>query len=294
MGAEPVFMDCDETMCMDTAKLAKYLEEECDYDGQTLTEKQSGKTVKAIIPVHILGNLANLEAILPLAEKYSLKVLEDASEAMGCFWSTGLLSGKHAGTAGDMGVFSFNANKIITTGGGGMIVARHEKNLMKASYLTTTAKDDGLFFVHDEVGYNYRMLNLQAALGVSQIGELEKFIEIKRRNYELYRGLLYGAKGLHLLPFMEGIRSNYWFYSLYVEGNGADNRNVLLQKLIDKGIQCRPLWKLINEQKAYRSFRSYKIEKAKEYEAHILNIPCSSNLTEEDVRYVAETVLALS
>jgi aminotransferase in exopolysaccharide biosynthesis len=291
--AEPIFIDCDDSLCMDAEKLAKFCDEECDFTEGVLKDKSTGKTIKAIIPVHIFGNLANMEPIMDVANKYRLKVLEDATEALGSFWEKGKYAGKHAGTVGDMGVFSFNANKIITTGGGGMIISENAEYLNRAQYLTTTAKDDGLYFVHNEVGYNYRMLNLQAALGVSQIDELPEFINTKIENYKLYKELLSGIEGIRLLPFDAGIKSNHWFYSLIVDnldGNQELSRDYLLNSLIENNIQCRPVWRLVHKQKAYQGYRNYKIEKAEYYEKHILNLPCSTNLSKDDVKYVCEAV----
>jgi perosamine synthetase len=208
------------------------------------------------------------------------------------------MKGRHAGMIGDIGVFSFHANKLITTGGGGMIVSRGGKGanasaraksyINEARYLTTTAKDDDLYFAHGDVGYNYRMLNLQAALGVSQIDDLDVFVEIKKSNYELYARLLEGASGLRLLPPPEDQLWNYWFYSLYVEGDGRDR---LMKSLIASGVQCRPVWKLVHTQEPYKEFRATDIERAYDYEKHIINLPCSTTLTESDVRYVCELLL---
>ncbi|MDR0852650.1 MAG: DegT/DnrJ/EryC1/StrS family aminotransferase, partial [Clostridiales Family XIII bacterium] len=301
LGAEPVFIDCDDSLCMDPVLLERFCAEECRLEGGVLVNKTSGRVIKAVLPVHIFGGLADMEKIMDTAHRYGLKVLEDATEAMGSFYEHGRYKGKHAGTIGDIGVFSFNANKIITTGGGGMIVSNHAEYLDKAAYLTTTAKDDGLYFVHDEVGYNYRMLNIQAALGVSQIDALEGFIEIKKRNFELYKSLLEGAvssgsiSGIRILPFGEKIRSNHWFYSLLIDDESdsapGTRRDNLLKKLIAEGIQCRPVWKLVHTQKPYITCRAYEIERAHSYEKHILNVPCSTNLTEDDVRYVCEKII---
>jgi dTDP-4-amino-4,6-dideoxygalactose transaminase len=305
LGAVPVFMDCGEDFCMDADKLERYLREECVISGETLRtgevdgepclhEKASGRRIACIVPVHIFGTIADMEKIVALAAEFGVKVLEDAAEAMGSFVTAGKYAGMHAGTMGDMGVFSFNANKIITTGGGGMIVSgdgASEENvryLDRAAYLTTTAKDDGLYFAHDEVGYNYRMLNLQAALGVSQIAELEDFVAVKGRNYDLYKELLEGVPGVRLLPWphLDTQRPNKWFYSLYVD----EDRDGLMHSLIEDGIQCRPVWKLCHTQKALNDFRAYEIEKAYEYEAHVLNLPCSTSITEEEIAFVCEAI----
>ncbi len=305
LGAYPVFMDCDEYFCMDAKKLQRFCEEKCEFheyrrdtnekSEKQLINKETGKRVKAIIAVHVFGNMADMETIMSIAEKYGLAVLEDATEALGSYVTEGKYAGYKAGTIGDIGVYSFNANKIITTGGGGMIVSRNKKYLDEARYLTITAKEaspeEALHFVHNEVGYNYRMTNLQAALGVSQIDKLEEFINVKERNFNKYARLLADTEGLRLLPFTPCIRSNKWFYALYVdETKFGESRDALMHRLIESGIQCRPVWKLTHMQKAYEKSQSYEIEKAYDYERNVLNIPCSTNLTEEDVEYVCEII----
>lgn len=308
LGAEPIFMDCDDSLCMDVDKLEKFCMEECRFEVEenlctqnsesvkVLTNRKTGKRIKAIVVVHIFGNLANMEKIMDIASKYNLKVLEDATEALGSYFTEGRYKGYYSGTIGDMGVYSFNANKIMTTGGGGMIVSRNQEYLDEARYLTITAKntnpEDALFFVHGEVGYNYRMLNLQAALGVSQIEQLEKFIKIKEANYEIYKNQLADVEGIEILSFKNGIRANHWFYSLYIDDKRfGENRDQLMYRLIEKGIQCRPIWKLIHTLKPYIDAQGYEIEKAIDYADHILNVPCSTNLTEEDVKYVCKMIM---
>lgn len=288
-GAEPVFIDCDDSLCIDPVKLEKFCYEECKFENGKLINKQTNKHIKAIVIVHIFGNLANMEKIMEIAKKFNLKVIEDATEALGSYYTEGRYAGKYAGTIGDLGVYSFNANKVITTGGGGMVVSNNKELLDKVRFLSVQAKTDPLYFIHDEIGYNYRMLNLQAALGTEQIDRLEKFIETKIKNYNKYKTEIEKIEGLELLPFNEGIRANYWFYSLKIDkekyGIGRDE---LLQKFVEDGIQTRPIWGLIHEQKCYLSNQSYKIEKANYYYDRILNIPCSSNLTDEDVEIVIQ------
>ncbi|WP_298065664.1 aminotransferase class I/II-fold pyridoxal phosphate-dependent enzyme, partial [uncultured Cetobacterium sp.] len=186
-GAIPVFIGCDDTLCMNPNLLEKFLREECVVrDGVTYNKKTSAK-IAALAVVHVFGNMANMEKIMELAKEFNFKVLEDATEALGTYYTEGRYAGKYAGTMGDAGVFSFNANKIITTGGGGMVVSNNPEVLNEIRFLTTQAKTDQLYFIHDEIGYNYRMLNLQAALGTSQIDNLEDFIETKIKNYNLYK-----------------------------------------------------------------------------------------------------------
>lgn len=310
IGAFPVFMDCNEYFCMDADKLRKFCSEECElkkaekqetqgneHGGKKkiLINRKTGRQVKVVIPVHIFGNMADMEEINDIAEEYGLSVLEDATEAFGSYYTEGRFAGKYAGTLGALGVYSFNANKIITTGGGGMIISNNKEYLDEARYLTITAKEtspeEALYFVHNEVGYNYRMLNIQAAFGVSQIERLEEFISIKERNFKKYQECLADTEGLTLMPFTPGIRSNMWFYSLYVDKEKfGESRDELMYRLIANGVQCRPVWKLSHTQKPYAEMQSYKIEKAYDYEKNVLNMPCSTNLTEEDVEYVCNMI----
>lgn len=291
LGASPIFIDCDDSLCMDPIKLEKFCSEECDFREGILVNKKTNKKIRALVIVHVFGNMADMEKIMDIAKKYNLKVLEDATEALGTYYTEGRYKGKYAGTIGDIGVLSFNANKIITTGGGGMVVGDNEELVEKVRFLSSQAKKDTLYFIHDEIGYNYRMLNLQAALGTSQIDQLESFIETKIKNYEIYKEELEKIEGLEILPFVEGIRANHWFYSLKIDkekyGIGRDE---LLQKLVDAGIQTRPIWGLIHQQKPYSACQNYKIEKALYYYDRILNLPCSSNLTEKEVYQVIEKI----
>lgn len=286
VGAEPVFMDCDDSLCIDPVKVEQFIEEECTFKDGKLVNNQSKRQIKAILGVHVFGNLLDMEKLVEIAAKYNLKLIEDATEALGSYYTSGLYEGQYAGTIGDFGVFSFNGNKIMTTGGGGMVLAKNAEDLEYIHYLSTQAKNDTQNFIHHDVGYNYRMTNLQAALGVGQLERLEEFIETKRTNYNLYKELFEGNEKVELMNFNENIRPNYWFYALNIKGN--PDIQLLIQKLQDKKIQTRPIWGLIHEQKPYQKSQAYRIEKAGYYFNHILNIPCSSNLEQEEVRYVAE------
>ena len=290
--AEPVFMDCDESLCLDPEKLAEFCEKECRLEAQQLVHKKSGRVVKAVIVVHVFGNVADMEAIMSIAGKYHLKVVEDATEALGSHYTAGKLAGRYAGTIGDFGVYSFNGNKIITTGGGGAVTARCADEVEHLKYLSTQAKDDPQFYIHNEIGYNYRMTNLQAALGVAQMEELQQFIETKHRNYILYKERFQDASFGTLLPFREGTCSNQWFYSLQLREDrlqGKDMRDII-GALQERGVQTRAIWGLIHEQKPYRQNIAYKIEKAPCYSATVLNIPSSTQPTEEDICYAAEQI----
>jgi aminotransferase in exopolysaccharide biosynthesis len=286
IGAEPVFMDCNDDLSIDPVKLDDFCQHECIYKDNKLINKKTKRQIKAIIVVHVFGNMSDMEKIMRIANLYKLKVIEDSTEALGTYYISGAYKGRYAGTIGDVGVYSFNGNKIITTGGGGMIVSNDLNLISRAKHLTTQAKIDELYYIHDEIGFNYRMTNLQAALGIAQLEQLEAFIKIKKENYELYKTEINKISGLNILDFNKNTRPNYWFYALYVEPNYCFNRDDLIKHLSSKGIQTRPIWGLINDQKPYLNNQSYKILKAKQYLSNVVNIPCSSSLTKEDVDYV--------
>ncbi|WP_270670127.1 LegC family aminotransferase [Paraclostridium bifermentans] len=295
IGAEPIFMDCDDTLNMDLDKLEKFCKNECYLTERGLINKKTNKIVKAVVIVHIFGNLADLEKAKEICSKYNLKLVEDATEALGSYFTEGKLKGKFAGTIGDFGAYSFNGNKIITTGGGGMLVSKHELLIDKAKYLSTQAKDDELYYTHNEVGYNYRMTNVQAAIGVGQLDQLEEFISNKAKNYKLYKNEIENIEGLRILEFNKGTRPNYWFYSLVIDSKkfGMD-RDELLKKLNENKIQTRPIWGLIHEQKPYLNNQSYELQKSDMYRDSILNIPCSTNLSEEDILHVVKVLKMVS
>ncbi|MBE5871760.1 MAG: LegC family aminotransferase [Lachnospiraceae bacterium] len=292
IGAEPVFMDCDDSLCMDPNKLERFCKEECELRKDQLIHKKTGRHVKTVLVVHVFGNMADMVRIMEIAKQYHLKVVEDATEAIGTYYTEGAMKGKYAGTIGDVGVYSFNGNKIMTTGGGGMIVSENEEYLKEAKHLTTQAKSDELYYTHDEIGFNYRMTNLQAALGLAQLESLETFIQTKAENYEHYAKRIEKIEGLRLLNVRKDIRSNRWFYALSCENDRFD-RDRMIRYLSENKIQSRPIWGLIHEQIPYKGAEAYCIEKAKEYHDKVVNIPCSTNLTAEEVDTVMDTIEAM-
>jgi perosamine synthetase len=290
-GAEPIFMDCDDSLCIDPEKLRTFCEEECELKGDELIYKANGFTVKAVVVVHVFGNVAEMDEIMEVAEEFHLKVIEDATEALGSRYFSGRYAGKYAGTIGDFGAYSFNGNKIITTGGGGAVTARDPAAVDHMRYISTQAKDDPHYYIHNEVGYNYRMTNLQAALGVAQLEELPGFIRNKQQNYRIYAELFSDFALGKLLPFSRGTDSNHWFYSMEIS---MDKINASLRDIItaleEKGVQTRAIWGLIHEQLPYQNCKTYRIERAKYYSSCIINLPCSTQITEKEINYVAEQV----
>lgn len=280
--AKPFFMDCDNTLCMDMNKVEDFCEKDCEFNGGKLVHKDSDTHIKAMIFVHVFGNIGNIEKAMEISRKYNIVLIEDATEALGSYIKSGKFKGRYAGTIGDIGVYSFNGNKIITTGGGGMVVSNDKEMLKKIKYLSTQAKDDPLYYVHNNVGYNYRMTNVQAALGVAQLEQLEKFIKIKNENYECYLN-----NGIELLPFKENIRSNRWFYS-YI----SENRDELIKYLASERIQTRPIWNLVHELPPYKKYITYRIDNAPKYLSTIVNVPCSTNLSKEEIAIVVRKIKA--
>ncbi len=287
--ATPVFIDCDDSFCMDPIKLKQFCIDECDFDGQILSYK--GSPVKAVVVVHVFGNMADMEAILETAHKYNLKVIEDATEALGTYYTSGKLKGKYAGTIGDFGAYSFNGNKIITTGGGGAVTANKTEVVDHLRYLSTQAKNDVHYYIHNEVGYNYRMTNLQAALGVAQMEELPEFIQRKQNNYRYYCELFEGFEFGRMIPFRDGISSNMWFYSLEINrAKIKESMRTIITALEERGIQTRAIWGLINEQVPYLQEDTYKLKRAPYYAERILNLPSSTQISKEEIEYVVAQV----
>lgn len=287
--ATPVFIDCDDSFCLDPKKLREFCEIECEFNNNTLTYK--GKVVKALVIVHVFGNMADMESIMETASKYNIKVVEDATEALGTYYTDGFFTGKYAGTIGDFGCYSFNGNKIITTGGGGAITANNSKTVDHIRYLSTQAKNDPHYYIHHEIGYNYRMTNLQAALGVAQMEELPEFIRRKQANYDYYCELFAGFELAQMIPFRKGTSSNKWFYSLEINRKKIKtSMREIITELEKRGVQTRAIWGLINEQVPYQSEDTYKLEKAPYYAERILNIPSSTQITKEEIEYVVSQI----
>ncbi|WP_346669318.1 LegC family aminotransferase [uncultured Subdoligranulum sp.] len=293
VGAEPVFIGCDDSLCIDPDAVEAFCRDHCELREGKLYNKATGAHVKALEAVHVFGNMADMVRLTDIARRYGLVLIEDATEALGTRYTAGPFAGKFAGTIGDIGCYSFNGNKIITTGAGGAVVSNHPDWAEHAKHLSTQAKADMLQFLHDEVGYNYRMTNVQACLGLAQLERLEGFIAHKKELYDRYVEKLDGVKGLRILPFRtEDVRPNRWFFSLYLKDAGLD-RDTVIAQLQAQGIQTRPVWALIHEQADYPRNEAYALDKAQEYRKYIVNLPCSTNLSLEDCERVCQAVLCL-
>ncbi|HEV7860358.1 MAG TPA: LegC family aminotransferase [Pyrinomonadaceae bacterium] len=286
-GAWPVLVDAERHYWqMDPQRVVDFLDRECRWTSGALINNRTGRRVRAIVPVHILGHPVDVDPILEAARKYELAVIEDATESLGAVYK-----GRRVGGLGDIGCFSFNGNKIITTGGGGMLCTNDAERAGRAKYLTTQAKDDPVEYVHGEVGYNYRLTNIQAALGCAQMEQLDQFIVAKRRLAARYTEAFGGVPGITPMPEASWANSIFWMYTILVDEKlyGEDSR-ALLRRLAQRGIQARPLWQPLHQSKVYEGAQVCGGEVAAELNARALSLPCSVGLTEDSLGAVIEAV----
>lgn len=291
VGAWPVFIDAEsDYLQMDPSGVVDFLERGCRWRDGALQNKLTGRRVSAVIPVHILGHPVDLDPILEVAGKYGLKVIEDATECLGAMYK-----GRPAGSFGDIAAFSFNGNKIITTGGGGMLVTSNEEWARKAKHLTTQAKDHPTEYIHSEVGYNYRLTNLLAAMGCAQLEQLETFIAAKQRIATRYANGLQGLPGISIMKEAPWASSVWWLYTILVDDAifGADSRQ-LMRFLNSQNIQTRPLWQPIHLSRPHQGGSATKLPIAKKLYQQALSLPCSANLSEDEQSRVIEEIRSVA
>ena len=286
-GANPVFMDADKYYNMDAEKTVQFINNETEFNNGYTYNKITNKRISAIIQVHVWGNAAWLDELVLLCEERNITVVEDASESLGTVYKAGKYKDWHTGTIGKLGCLSFNGNKIITTGGGGMILTDNEELAARARYLTTQAKDDPLHYIHNAIGYNFRLTNIQAAMGVAQLEQLPGFLERKREIFRQYRIALLDIEGLAIADVPEYSDNNHWMNMLQIDSKVyGEDREVLMQRLEESGIQTRPVWALNHLQKPYVDCQYYKVTNAKKLVENSLCLPSSTNLTNEDINKI--------
>ncbi len=283
-GADPVFIDCDqETLCLDVEKLKLFLELECTQkdDGYT-HNKTSGRRIKAIMVVHIFGHPVEMDSIIELCQRYNIDIIEDATESLGSEYK-----GQKTGSFGKLACLSFNGNKIITSGGGGMVVTNDGCLAEKVKHLSTQAKNDSIEYDHNEIGYNYRLTNIQAAMGVAQMEGLDKFVEIKRKNAFTYQNIFSNLDGIEFLWEKQWVKSNFWFYTIKVS---MHHKKALLDYLLSKSIQVRPMWKPIHTLPMYKDCQAFRVESALKVYDTALNLPCSIGIKMEEIEFTVERI----
>ena len=285
--AFPIFMDADEYYNIDVTKTIEFIENRTVFKDGFTFNKITNRRITAIIPVHVWGNACWLDEIQPLCEERNIAIIEDASESLGTVYKYGNFKGRHTGTIGELGCISFNGNKIITAGGGGMILTDDEKLADKAHYLTTQAKDDSVRYIHHEIGYNFRLTNIQAALGVAQLEQLSGFLKRKKEINQQYVKAVEQIKGLVMAAVPNYADNNQWMNLLQINSKTyGEDREVLMKRLEGNSIQTRPVWGLNHLQKPYRDCQNYKIEKTDELVAKSLCLPSSTNLQNEDLKNI--------
>jgi perosamine synthetase len=286
-----VFVDAEpEFWQMDPERVRSFLENDCRLVGGVLRNVLTGRRVRALLPVHILGHPVDMDPLLDLAARFHLVVIEDATEALGSFYKD-----RPAGHVGDMACFSFNGNKIVTAGGGGAIVTDRPDWAERARYLTTQAKDDPLEYIHNEIGYNYRLTNIQAALGSAQLEQLDDFVRAKRGVANVYDEAFSEVPGVTCMGEAPWARSNFWLYTILLDARTCrtDSRG-LLKQLATAGIQTRPLWQPLHRSPAHAGATVLGSEVAERLNEQALSLPCSVGLTRDDQRRVVDEVLRIT
>ncbi len=287
LGAVPVVLDVTAAdWQLDCAKLETFLRDECRREAGVLRNRASGRRIRAVLPVHILGNAVDLQPLLRLAREYELSVVEECAEGLGTLYRS-----EHVGRHSRVACFSFNGNKIITSGGGGMIVTDDEELAKRARYLTTQAKDDPVEYVHHEVGYNYRLTSMQAALGCSQLEELDTFVAIKRANAQRYAQELEGLPGITTMPESAHTHGTFWLYTILIdESRCATSSRGLLKRLAEHSIQARPLWQPMHQSRSQAGVQAYQVEVAERVHRQALSLPSSVGLTAGQMDRVLEVI----
>ena len=273
--AIPHFVDSEErTLGIDGAKLREYLLENTSQLSGKCINNITGRTIRALVPMHTFGHPSDLETLLSIAHDFNIALVEDAAESLGSYYC-----GQHTGTFGLLGTLSFNGNKTITTGGGGAILTNNVDLAKHAKHLTTTAKMRHAWeFRHDEIGYNYRMPNLNAALGCAQLERLPSKLRAKRELFDRYQSAFADFQGVELFVQPENCQSNYWLQTLLLDENQSENRDLVLEATNAAGIMTRPAWVLMNELTQFKGSPCADLTTAQSLSRRIINIPSSPNL----------------
>ncbi|CAH0998977.1 GDP-perosamine synthase [Neolewinella maritima] len=282
--ADPLLIDVDPASWqLDLKLLERWLAEHTSITDTVCTLREDGRRIAAIMPVHVLGNLCDMDRLQQLSEAYHIPIIEDSTEALGSTFK-----GQHAGTFGVFGTSSFNGNKIITTGGGGMVFTQDEHLATRAKHLTTTAKTDPLDYFHDEVGYNYRLVNVLAAIGVAQLEQLPDLIRRKKHMDAYYREQLGGVGDISFQRITPGVDPNCWLFTFR-----TGRMRELLTYLNDRGIQSRPFWTPMHDLPMYERLRYVtEANNARAVHATAISIPSSSGLTDDQLAEVVGHVRA--
>lgn len=282
-GAHPVFVDIDkDTLGLGPKALEAFLSQNTEQKTDGCYNKTTNRKIAAIVPMHTFGHPCRIDEIAEICNQYRIELVEDAAESLGSYYSPRIIhegkisrgKGQHTGTFGKIGVVSFNGNKIITTGGGGMLLFNDEKLAAKAKHLTTQAKVPHPWeFVHDEIGYNYRMPNINAAMGVAQLEQIELFLKAKRQLAEAYQNFFADKKGITYVIEPENTRSNYWLNAILLDNR--NERDAFLEYTNKQGIMTRPVWELMNRLPMFQNAPCGDLSNAEWIADRLVNISSS-------------------
>jgi perosamine synthetase len=285
-NASPVFFDVDKNFNIDESKVLEFLKKKTKFSNNFTYNKRSKKIIKAIIIVHVFGNPANFEKIYDECKKRNIKIIEDAAESLGSKYISGKFKNKYTGTIGDLGCISFNGNKIISSGGGGAIITNNKKLKDRIDYLINQAKNDSINFIHNEVGYNFKMTNLHAAVGSANLINIKNYILKKKEIHKCYASKIKNNKNIRLNLAYKNSEPNYWLNVIIT--NTFNNKKKILNKLIKNKIQARSVWYPNHLQKPYKKYQRYKIEKASLLVRNSICLPSSPNITKKQLNKIVK------
>ena len=297
--AEPIFLDNDNNYTLDIDKILEFLKNETipkivfTSKGKVriTINKKTKKRIKALMIVHTFGNAVNIEKIIKICKEKNISIVEDAAESLGTFYNSGKYKNRHTGTVGLIGCLSFNGNKIITAGGGGMILTNDSKIASKARYLISQAKNDSLFYVHDEIGYNYKLNNLQASLGLSQFYKLDSYLKNKKKIHNRYKLNVNKISYLRITQGPIYSSNNHWLNILEIDRDLNERKfKKIIKEFHKNNIGVRPLWKPNHLQKIYLKNQQYKLKYINEIYFKRICLPSSPNLTIKDQNFICSKI----
>ena len=282
VGASPILIDIDENSWqIDLDLVSDFLDSKTEIRNNVCVLKSTGQRIKAIVPVHVLGNMCDINKLVSICKKHNISIVEDAAESLGSSFE-----GKHSGTFGELGCFSFNGNKIITSGGGGMIVTDNEDLAVRAKHLSTQAKADNFDYFHDAIGYNYRLTNVAAAIGLAQLEQLDNFIQKKHFIKDFYINSLNGLGDINFQTVDKNVISNWWLFTIKTK-----NQKKLLKSLNENKLQSRPFWIPMNKLPMYKNeLYISKNDISDKVYSNSLSIPCSTNISNKELSMVVDCI----
>ena len=288
-GGRPIFVDTEENLNIDQEKCIKFIKERTFVKNNYTYNLKTKKKITAIIIVHTFGNAANFVKLYNLCKKRNIKIIEDAAESIGTKYNIGKFKNKHTGTIGDFGVISFNGNKTITSGNGGAILIKNKILEKKARYLITQAKNNNIYFIHNEVGYNFKLSNICAAVGVAQLEKLSIIAKKKKKIFNIYKKKIKKINGLELLEGPKFATNNHWLNILRIKSKSYKfDTQKLIRLLIKNKIMARAVWKPNHLQKPFKRFENYKIYKALKAYRNCICLPSGPGLSLNDISYVVK------